>query len=58
MDLYDDSDTQAPEIPAPPRRTFWQQFGGGSLSMSLIFHGILLAIGLVWVVKIIPAEPE
>ncbi len=43
-------------IPTPPKRTFWQKFGGGSLSISLFLHLVLLAVGVIWVLKIVPAE--
>jgi hypothetical protein len=40
-----------------PKRSFWQKLGGGSLSISLILHVILLAAGLFWIFQIIPV-PE
>ncbi|MES2659299.1 MAG: hypothetical protein V4689_11835 [Verrucomicrobiota bacterium] len=46
------------EIPTPPKRSFWQKLGGGSLTISLLFHVILLAIAVIWVLQIIPAEQE
>ncbi|BCU77767.1 hypothetical protein [Luteolibacter sp. LG18] len=36
--------------------SFWKKLGGGSLSISLIVHAILLAIGVVWIFQIIPAQ--
>lgn len=42
---------------APPRRSFWQMLGGTSLTVSLLFHGLLLVIGAIWVFQIIqPSE--
>lgn len=38
-----------------PRRRFG--FGGGSLAISLLFHGLLVALGVFWILKVIP-EPE
>ncbi|MES2438165.1 MAG: hypothetical protein V4584_03825 [Verrucomicrobiota bacterium] len=58
MDYNSDFDDQSQPVPVKPHRSFWQKLGAGSLSISLIFHAILLAVGLVWVFKIIPPEPE
>lgn len=41
-----------------PKLSFWRKLGGGSLSLSLIIHGVLLVVGVVWVYKIIPPPPE
>ncbi|WP_367873822.1 hypothetical protein [Luteolibacter sp. Populi] len=38
--------------------SFWRKLGGGSLSVSVIVHVILLCIGAVWVFRIIPPPPE
>ena len=43
--------------PVPAHRSTWQKLGGSSLSISLIFHGVLVIIGVIWVFKIIP-QPE
>ena len=43
--------------PVPTRRSTWQKLGGSSLSISLIFHGMLVIIGVIWVIQIIP-QPE
>ncbi|BCU78395.1 hypothetical protein [Luteolibacter sp. LG18] len=32
----------------------WRKIGGGSLSISLLVHAVLLAIGVVWIFQIIP----
>ncbi len=42
----------------PQKKTIWQKIGAGSLSISIIFHVILLVIGLFWILKIIPPPPE
>lgn len=44
--------------PTPAKRSFWARLGGGSLSISLFIHLVLLAIGVIWVFKIIPPEEE
>ncbi|BCU79158.1 hypothetical protein [Luteolibacter sp. LG18] len=36
--------------------SIWKKLGGGSLSISIIVHAILLAIGVVWIFQIIPAQ--
>lgn len=51
MKLIHDS----PSIPA--HRSTWQKLGGSSLSISLILHGVLVVIGVIWVFQIIP-QPE
>ena len=43
---------------SPVRAGFWRQLGGGSLSISLMLHIILLAIGVIWIFQVIPAAPE
>ncbi len=40
--------------PAVPKQRFWQNLGGGSLSISVILHLFLLAGGVVWVFQVIP----
>lgn len=41
-----------------PRRAFWKNFGGGSLSISLAVHAILLIAGVIWVFQIIPKAED
>lgn len=53
-DDHPESTTSVPITPA--RRTIWTRSGGGSLSISLFIHLVLLAIGVIWVLKVIPAE--
>ncbi|BCU77765.1 hypothetical protein [Luteolibacter sp. LG18] len=36
--------------------SIWKKLGGGSLSISIIVHAILLAVGVVWIFQIIPAQ--
>jgi len=36
----------------------WKKIGGGSLSVSVIFHAILLVIALFWILRIVPPPPE
>lgn len=40
------------------RLSYWRRLGGGSLTVSVILHLILLALGAIWVFQIIPAEPK
>ncbi len=56
---YFDPGHEPHEFPITPRRrTLWQKIGAGSLTISIIFHVILLIIGLFWILRIIPAPPE
>lgn len=45
------------ETPTPQKNTIWRKLGAGSLSISIIFHAILLIIGVIWVLQVIP-PPE
>ncbi|MGC4016417.1 MAG: hypothetical protein QM755_18130 [Luteolibacter sp.] len=40
----------------PRPLSFWRKLGGGSLSVSIIVHAILLSVGVVWVFQVIPAK--
>lgn len=40
----------------PPTR--WKRIGGRALTISLTVHLMLLAIGLLWVLRVVPPEPE
>ncbi|WP_035607334.1 hypothetical protein [Haloferula sp. BvORR071] len=43
---------------APPgKQSIWRKIGGGSLSVSIIFHVLLLVLGAFWILRIIP-QPE
>lgn len=45
-----------PEV-IPQKRTFWQKLGGGSLTISIIFHGVLILIGGMWIYTVtLPVE--
>lgn len=44
--------------PTAPRQRFWQKFGAGSLTISVVLHIILLVAGLIWVFQVIPAPKE
>ncbi len=46
------------EILNKPRVTFWRRLGGGSLSISIIVHAVLLVLGLFWILQVIPPEQE
>ena len=48
-----------PEVEARPKLSFWRKLGGGALTISIIFHAILLFIGLIWVLRVInPPEKK
>ncbi len=44
--------------PALKKRSIWQKVGAGSLSISLVIHLMLLAVGVVWVFQVIPSDKE
>lgn len=46
------------ETSATPKPSYWRRLGGGSLTISLVLHGIILVLGLFWILQIIPPEPE
>lgn len=56
------SNPSTPEIqpnqPSRPRMGFWHRLGGGSLTISLLVHGAIIALGIILVVQVIPPEPE
>jgi len=41
-----------------PRVSIWRRLGGGSLTISLLVHASILALGVVVIVGIIPPPPE
>ena len=41
-----------------PKPSFWRKLGGGSLSISLIIHGIILAVGLIFIIQVIPPAKQ
>ena len=47
-------DPAEPSTPTPlhrPARTLWQRLGGEGLALSILVHGILVVIAIVWVVS-------
>jgi hypothetical protein len=38
--------------------SFWRKLGGGSLSISILIHSVLLMIGIVWVYQVLPKQEE
>jgi hypothetical protein len=58
METQHDLEFSSAEILVPKKRSIWQKLGAGSLSISIIFHAILIIVGLIIVVKIIPPEEE
>jgi len=40
------------------KATLWRNMGGGSLSISIIVHVILLAIGVIWIFQVIPEKKQ
>ncbi len=54
MDTASDLKLPSHEVPTPLKRRFWEKFGGASFTISVIFHLILLAIGLIIVFEAIP----
>lgn len=57
MNPHDELGSSSHPIPQPQTRSIWKKLGGGSLSISLFLHLILLLIGVIWVFQIIPV-PE
>jgi len=43
---------------APKKGSFLRKLGAGSLAISLIVHGIIVALGVFLVIAVIPPEPE
>jgi hypothetical protein len=52
-----DSAPQDHPAPAVSHQSFWEKLGGGSLTIAVLFHVVLLIIGGFWVFQIIQ-EPE
>ncbi|BCU75849.1 hypothetical protein [Luteolibacter sp. LG18] len=50
----------SPASPPPPgaRNSFWRKLGGGSLTISITVHALLLVIGLVWIFQVIPEKEK
>jgi hypothetical protein len=49
---------QRPVLSDRPQAPFWKKLGGGSLSISLIIHGVILAVGLILIIQVIPAPKK
>ena len=45
-------------IQAPKPPSFWRKLGGGSLSVSIIVHAIILGLGVFWIFRIIPQKEQ
>ncbi|BCU78103.1 hypothetical protein [Luteolibacter sp. LG18] len=56
LDSYPVTETTPRSKPA--RASFWKKIGGGSLSISIMVHAVLLAIGVVWIFQIIPEKKK
>lgn len=57
MKTNPDSPTQISPVLSKSKRSFWRKLGGGSLSISLFIHIVLLAIGVIWVFQVVaPVE--
>lgn len=39
--------------PLPAKRSIWQKLGAGSLTISILFHVILLACGALWIMQVV-----
>ncbi len=46
--------------PAYPRKrlNWWQRIGGGSLSIAILIHVVILLLGAFWVMQVIQQKPE
>ncbi|HEX7260405.1 MAG TPA: hypothetical protein VF258_01195, partial [Luteolibacter sp.] len=52
------SGTEASLYAVKPRKvSFWKKLGAGSLTISILFHGVLLVVGLLWIFQVV-REPE
>lgn len=55
----DPANTHSHRDPVAPQPSFWRKLGGGSLSISIFVHALLLIIGVIWVFQVIPEKvPE
>jgi len=57
MDLEENYEIDTGVTIPKKKRSFWSKLGGGALSISIIIHMIILAIGGYWVFQVIQ-EPE
>lgn len=53
-----DQELAHPPLFVPAKVSLWRRIGGGSLSFSVLFHVVLLIVGVFWVLRIIPPETE
>jgi len=58
MDHSTDTEYHNAPVFEKQKVSFWRKLGGGSLTISLIVHAIILAIGVYLVVQVIPPAPE
>ncbi len=54
----DKPNVPAAEPLARPKTSYWRRIGGGSLTISLLAHVIVLFAGIFWILNVIPPEPE
>jgi len=40
------------------KNSFWRKLGGGSLSISIMVHSIILVLGIFWIFQIIPQKEQ
>ena len=52
------TDSDISEVLIPPKRSFFKKLGAGSLGISLLLHGALVAVGIFFVIATIPPEKE
>ncbi|MDB6133888.1 MAG: hypothetical protein JWM59_2131 [Verrucomicrobiales bacterium] len=45
-------------LPPEKREGYWRKVGGGSLSISIIVHGVLILVALLWLFPPIPAPRD
>lgn len=45
-------------LPVGTKRPIWQKLGAGSLTISILFHVALLAIGALWIMKVVMPPPK
>ncbi|MFD0894344.1 hypothetical protein KBB96_06765 [Luteolibacter ambystomatis] len=57
--MHPEDPQEAPDFEPvePPPNSVWRKLGGGSLSISIVVHAILLSIGVVWIFQVVPEKP-
>lgn len=58
MSSASDIPADAPLHLTKPKVSYWRRLGGGSLTISLVVHAVVLIIGVILVVQVIPPPPE